>query len=123
RVAVHLHLMREAAVHAVVAQQVRVGLDRAEIVDGDDVDVLAAGFIDGAQDVAADATETVDGNSDSHVLLLGGGNRRFCAPARPARVSTLWLRGPRPHGAGYHFPASRACAALAAASAVMPKCG
>ena len=43
--------------HAVVAQQVRVGLDRAEIVDGDDLDVLALGFSDGAQDVAADAAE------------------------------------------------------------------
>ncbi len=62
--------MREAAVHAVEAQQMRVGLDRAEIVDGDDVDVLAAGFVDGAHDVAADAAKSVDGNSDSHVILL-----------------------------------------------------
>jgi hypothetical protein len=40
RVAFDRHLAREAAVHAVVAQQVRVGLDRAEIVDGDDLDVV-----------------------------------------------------------------------------------
>ena len=65
-VAVDLHFVREAAMHAVVAQQMRVGLDRAEIVDGDDVDVLAAGFVDGAQDVAADAAKSVDGNSDCH---------------------------------------------------------
>ena len=56
--------------HAVVAQQVRVGLDRAEIVDGDHVDVLAAGFEDRAHDVAADAAKSVDCNSDSHVILL-----------------------------------------------------
>ena len=66
RVAVDRDLVREAAVHAVVAQQMRVGLDRAEIVDGDDLDVLAAGFVDGAQDVAADAAKSVDGNSDGH---------------------------------------------------------
>ena len=53
--------------HAVEAQQVRVGLDRAEIVDGDHLDVLAAGFGDGAQDVAADAAEAIDGNAYRHV--------------------------------------------------------
>ena len=53
----------------VVAQQMRVGLDRAEIVDGDDLDVLAAGLDDGAQDVAADAAESVDGNPNGHVSL------------------------------------------------------
>ena len=52
---------------AVVAQQVGVGLDRAEVVDGDDVDVLAARLIDGTHDVAADAAETIDGNSNGHV--------------------------------------------------------
>ena len=52
--------LREAAVHAVEAQQVGVGLDRAEIVDRHDLDVVAAGFDDGAQHVAADAAEPVD---------------------------------------------------------------
>ena len=52
--------MREAAVHAVVAQQVRVGLDGAEIVDRDDLDIGAAGLDDGAQDDAADAAKPVD---------------------------------------------------------------
>jgi hypothetical protein len=42
RVAVDLHLAREAAVHAVEAEQVGVGLDRAEIVDRHDLDVGAA---------------------------------------------------------------------------------
>ena len=68
RVALDLHLAREAAMHAVEAQQMGVGLDRAEIVDGDHVDVLAAGFVDGAHDVAADAAKSVDGNSDGHVF-------------------------------------------------------
>ena len=34
--------------NAVVAQQVRVGLDRTQIVQGNDFDVLAIGFGDGA---------------------------------------------------------------------------
>ena len=70
RVAVDLHFMRKAAVNAVVAQKMRVGLDRAEIVDGNHIDVLAAGFIDRAHDVAADAAKSVDCNSDGHVILL-----------------------------------------------------
>ena len=57
---------REAAVHAVEAQQMRVGFHRAEIVDADDLDVRALGLGDGAQDVAADAAEAIDGNADSH---------------------------------------------------------
>ncbi|MHC2730800.1 hypothetical protein ACVIEO_004309 [Rhizobium leguminosarum] len=70
RVALDLHRCREAAVDRVVAQQVGVGFNRAEIVDGDDFDVGAAGFDDGAKDVAADAAETVDGNLDCHVHSL-----------------------------------------------------
>ncbi len=66
RVSIDADLMREAAMHAVEAQQMGVGLDRAEIVDGHDVDVLAAGLEDGAHDVAADAAKAIDGNSNSH---------------------------------------------------------
>jgi hypothetical protein len=33
---------------------------------GNDLDVLAAGFDDGAQDVAADAAKAVDGDLDGH---------------------------------------------------------
>ncbi len=54
--------------NAVEAQQMGVGLDRAEIVDRDDLDVRAAGFDDGAQDVAPDAPEAVDRNLYRHRL-------------------------------------------------------
>ena len=67
-IALDLHLAREAAMDAVEAQQMGIGLDRAEVVDGHHVDVLAAGFVDGAHDVAADAAKSVDGYSDSHVF-------------------------------------------------------
>jgi hypothetical protein len=43
-----------------------IGLDRTEIVDGYDLDVLAVGFGNGAQNVAADAAETVNGNAYCH---------------------------------------------------------
>ena len=42
RVALDLDLVRKAPMHAVEAQEMRVGLDRTQIVDGDDLDVLAA---------------------------------------------------------------------------------
>ena len=66
--AVDLHLGREAAVHGIEAEQVSVGLDRSEIVDRHHLDVLAAALHDGAQDVAADATESVDRDLHRHVL-------------------------------------------------------
>ena len=79
RVAVDLDLAGEAAVHGVEAEQVGVGLDRAEIVDRHDLDVLAARFHDGAQHVAADAAEAVDCNPNCHVFLryLPSRARRF----------------------------------------------
>ena len=66
RVAGDLHVMRELAVHRIVAEQVGVGLDRAEIVDRDDLDVRTAGLDDGAQNVAPDASEPVDRDLHSH---------------------------------------------------------
>ena len=66
RVALNLYFVREAAVHGIEAQQVGVGLDRAEIIDADDFDVLAAGFVDRPQDIAADAAKPVNRDPDCH---------------------------------------------------------
>jgi hypothetical protein len=71
RIALDGDLAGKAAMHAVIAHQMRIGLDRAEIVDRDDFDVGAAGFVDRAQHVAADAAKTVDGNFHSHSLSPG----------------------------------------------------
>ena len=65
-VALHGDFAGEAAMHAVEAQKMRVGFDRAEIVDAHHLDVRAAAFGDGAQDIAADAAKPVDGNPDCH---------------------------------------------------------
>ena len=54
----------KAAVHGIEAQQMRIGLDRGEIVDGHDLDVLAVRFGDGAQHVAADTAKPVDGDTN-----------------------------------------------------------
>jgi hypothetical protein len=54
----------------IVAQQVRVGLDGPEVVDGDNLDVGASALHDRAQHVAADASEPVDCNSHGHVHFL-----------------------------------------------------
>ncbi len=64
-----LHFAGETAVNAVETEQVGVGLDGAQIVDRHNFEVGAPGFDDGAQDVAPDASETVDGHLHAHVLL------------------------------------------------------
>ena len=53
--------------HAVKAQKVGVGLDRPEIVDGDDFDILAAALDDGAQHIAPNAAKSIDRDLHCHV--------------------------------------------------------
>jgi hypothetical protein len=62
-------------VGGVVAGQVRIGLRVAQIVDRDDLDVVAlAAFVVCTQHIAADAPVTVDGNLDRHLSnSLSGG--------------------------------------------------
>ncbi|MNK46551.1 hypothetical protein D3C87_653360 [compost metagenome] len=67
RVAFDLYVGRELAVDRIVAKQMGVGFNRAEVVDGNNFDIGTAGFDDGAQDVAADAAEAVNGNFYSHL--------------------------------------------------------
>ena len=100
-VALDLHLAREAAVDGVEAQQMGVGLDRAEIVDRHHLDVLAAALDDGAQDVAPDAPEAVD--RDLHRHSLSSLVRRGSSAFEPQRLCVLRTSS-------------------ATASAVMPKC-
>ena len=63
-VALDRHLARKAAVHGIEAQEMRIGLDRGEIVDADDLDIGAPRFGDGTQHVAADAAEPVDADTN-----------------------------------------------------------
>ncbi|KAG1240507.1 hypothetical protein G6F68_017593 [Rhizopus microsporus] len=69
-VALHRHIGLEAAVHGVVLEHVRQVVRLQQIVDGHDFDVVAEVQHRRAQDVAPDATETVDTNLDCHVLKL-----------------------------------------------------
>ena len=78
--------------HAVEAQQMRVGLDRPEIVDRDDFDVLAAGFHDGAQHVAPDAAETVDRHPYRHRKIL----LERLRPGGPTGAASSAVRGVYP---------------------------
>ena len=71
RIAVDLHLAREAAVGGVMARQVGIGLRIAEVVDGDDVDLaLALALIERAQRVATDTSVAVDTDFDGHETPL-----------------------------------------------------
>jgi len=71
-VAIDGHFMGELAVHAVIAQQVRIGLDRTQIVDRHHFDVVATAFDDGPENVAADAAKTIDCDAYGHERLLAG---------------------------------------------------
>ncbi len=79
-VAVDFDLAGEAAVHGIVAQQMRIGFDRSEIIDGDDLDVGAFGFGDGAHDIAADAAKAIDGDPNGHFLELLTRAMRWLCP-------------------------------------------
>ena len=76
--------------HAVIAQEMRIGFDRAQIVDRDDIDILAAGFDDGAQDIAADAAKSVDCDANRHGILLEMGHEVF---GRLYRAKALRAKG------------------------------
>ncbi len=55
----------------IVAGQMGVGLSIAEVVDGDDLDVIFfAAFVMSTKDVAADAAIAINCNTDSHGFLL-----------------------------------------------------
>src|SRR5690606_10871359 len=70
-VTIDLDLAREAAMHRVIAGQVRVRLGVAEIVDRDDPDLPGTtALIKGTQDVPADTTVTVDCDFDCHLSNL-----------------------------------------------------
>ena len=71
RIAFDAHRARELAVRGVVLREVRVGLRIAEVVDRDDLDFVGAlGFVERAQDVAADTSVTVDTYFDGHLLAI-----------------------------------------------------
>jgi hypothetical protein len=58
----------EVAVHRVVLQHVGQVVGLQQVVDADDLDVRELGFLgDSAKHHAADATETVDTDFDSHL--------------------------------------------------------
>jgi hypothetical protein len=50
---------------------VGVGLYRAQIVDGDDLNIVFfAGFVVRAKDIASDAAVAIDGDFDGHMRVL-----------------------------------------------------
>jgi len=62
-----LDLAGVGAVDGIVAQQMGVGFHRTQIVEGDDLDIVAPAFQDGAQHQAADAPESVDRDTNWHI--------------------------------------------------------
>src|SRR5258708_32913128 len=69
-VAVDNYAARKPAMHRIVAQQMRIGLDRPEIVERHDFDIASSTLHDGAQHEASDASKAVDRNAYCHSLSL-----------------------------------------------------
>src|SRR5262245_3676206 len=66
----HADLAGKPAMYAVEFEEMSVHLGRAEIVDGDEVEILAAGFEEGPESEPADPAESVNGDAlISHPLL------------------------------------------------------
>ena len=100
RIALDLDRMGEPAVDAVEAEQMRIGLDGSEIIDGHDFDVGPSRLDDGPQDIAADPPEAVDGDLHRHghspwligrrAKLTGPGlARRLIRPLRRAASALM----------------------------------
>jgi hypothetical protein len=60
------NFVRLATVHSVIAEQVRIGFDRAEIVDADDLDLAARMLHRRAEDQPPNAAKTVDRHPYRH---------------------------------------------------------
>lgn len=79
----YVDVATESAMDGVILEEVSVGLDGGEVIDGDDFEramevahlfdagaVAGVAFIEGTQDHSSDAAKSIDGNSKSHNCLL-----------------------------------------------------
>ena len=66
RVTVHFNRLVQPAMHGIILQEVGIGGHGAEVVDGDDFDVLAVMLDDGTQNETANAAKTIDCNANGH---------------------------------------------------------
>ena len=58
--------------NGVIAQKMRIGFHRTQIVDGDDMQVSASRFDNESQNIAANAPEAVDRHSHGHLKTPWG---------------------------------------------------
>src|SRR5690606_4436789 len=77
RIALDHNCAWETTVNAIVAQKMGIGLDRTQVVDGDDFNILATRFKDGADYVASNAAKSVDGYFNGHELPPASFNTAF----------------------------------------------
>src|SRR6185312_423678 len=75
----HVDVTLVGAEDRVVLQQVRHEVDREQVVGGDEVEVRPA-FLGGAEEVPADASETVDADLRGHEVLLGSWPAAWATP-------------------------------------------
>src|SRR5690349_16755753 len=66
RVAFDRHWRGETPVNRIVAQQMRIGFHRRQVVHGDDFDVAAFRLDNGAQNIAPNPAKSIDDNTHGH---------------------------------------------------------
>ncbi len=59
----------EGAMHRIIFQEMRIGLDRSQIVERDDGDIVPSGFMYRPKDIAADPAKPVNAHPNSHAAL------------------------------------------------------
>ena len=79
----------EASVDAVIFQQMRVGLHIGQIVDGNEVKIVAAGFEIGSQNQPADPPKSVDCYTCGHFILIPSLSETRCDRIRNASAVIL----------------------------------
>ena len=103
--AVFFNFGGKAAVHGVKLGQVSVGGQIAAAVDGDDFELVAQTvFVDGADNLTADAAVAVDGDFDRHGCFLDGLRTNKNGKTRVAGRRGLYRKRSLKTTAGYKLP-------------------
>src|SRR5271156_1241058 len=95
RIALAFGLVRKAAVDAIEAQKVGVGFHWAQIVDGDDLDILAAGLQYRAHHEPSDPAEAIDRYLRNHPRLSSRARLRSTDPSGPRSGARLLVKAMR----------------------------
>ena len=92
-VTINIYICRKTAMYRIETEQVGVGFNRSEIVDGHHFDIGASMLDDRPKNQAADAAESVDGYTNGHLYFSSWASKftglrpfKWVCPPRPPRT-------------------------------------